>query len=148
MSVFKATLRTALALGIGILVAFVTIMLIEQVSHFIFPVPTDIDWQDSSASTQYMSQLPAMALILVLLAWCSGIVLGILSASWIARRVRGRFALAIGSLISLAAIANMAMLPHPIWFMSLAAIALPSVTFGCWWALKRKKTVNLGGNHE
>jgi hypothetical protein len=42
----------------------------------------------------------------------------------------------------------MAMLPHPIWFMSLAAIALPSVTFGCWWALKRKKTVNLGGNHE
>ena len=96
MSVFKATLRTALALGIGILVAFVTIMLIEQVSHFIFPVPTDIDWQDSSASTQYMSQLPAMALILVLLAWCSGIVLGILSASWIARRVRGRFALAIG----------------------------------------------------
>jgi len=148
MNVFKATFRTALALGLGILVAFVTIMLIEQISHYIFPIPANIDWQDSTASTQYMSQLPAMALLLVLFAWCSGIILGILSASWIARRVRGRFALAIGSLIGVGAIANMLMLPHPIWFMALTAVGLPTVTFGCWWFLKRKKQPDLGGSHE
>ncbi len=148
MSVFKATLRTSLALGIGILVAFVTIMLIEQISHYFFPLPSNIDWGDSTASTQYMSQLPAMALLLVLFAWCSGISLGIVSASWIARRVRGRFALAIGSLIGIGAIANMLMLPHPIWFMSLTAIVLPAVTFGCWWLLKGKKKSNIGGSHE
>ena len=71
MSAFRATLRTSLALGLGILVAFVTIMLIEQISHHIFPLPADIDWQDSTASTQYMSQLPFMALLLVIvcLVW-------------------------------------------------------------------------------
>ncbi len=148
MSAFRATLRTSLALGLGILVAFVTIMLIEQISHHIFPLPADIDWQDSTASTQYMSQLPFMALLLVLFAWCGGVILGILTASWIARRVRGRFALAIGCLIGIAAIANMLMLPHPVWFMSLTALVLPTVTFGCWWLLKRKKKTDLGANHE
>ncbi len=148
MSALKATLRTSLALGLGILVAFVTIMLIEQISHHIFPLPADIDWQDSTATTQYMNQLPFMALLLVLFAWSSGIILGILSASWIARRVRGRFALAIGSMIGIGAIANMLMLPHPIWFMSLTALVLPVVTFCCWWLLKRQKKTDLGASHE
>ncbi len=148
MSVFKATLRTSLALGVGILVAFVTIMLIERISHSFFPLPANIDWGDSTASTRYMSQLPPMALILVLFAWCCGISLGIASASWIARRVRGRFALAIGSLIGIGAIANMLMLPHPLWFMVLTAIVLPSVTFCCWWLLKAKKKSVTGERHE
>ncbi len=146
MSHLKATLRTALALVLGLLVAFVTIMLIEQVSHMIFPLPNDIDWNDSSAATQFMNQLPVAALLLVLFAWCSGIILGILTAAWIARRVRGRFVLAIGGFISIAAIANMWMLPHPIWFMALTMVMLPAVSFWTWWQFKPKK--RQGVSHE
>lgn len=137
MSVIRATLRTSMALVIGILVAFITIMCVEQIAHLLFPLSVDLGQQDTSASTQYMKNLPVISLLMVQLAWCMGIALGIFSAALVARQVRGRFALAIGTLISGSALATMLLLPHPLWFIVLSAICLPVVSLGCWWCLKR-----------
>lgn len=133
-----ALLRTTLALLAGVVVTFLTISAVEQLGHILYRAPAGLDWQDSSAVSAYLKQLPVGALLLVLAGWLLGIFTGLTAATLLAGRCRGRFALAIGALVFLGAISNFYLLPHPMWLMVLSLIMIPLVTVVCWWALKKR----------
>ena len=63
---------------------------------------------------------------------------GLTAATTLAGRCRGRFALAIGSLVFLGAVSNFYLLPHPMWLIVLSLIMIPLVAVLCWWALKKR----------
>ncbi|MDZ7867934.1 MAG: hypothetical protein U5L02_01815 [Rheinheimera sp.] len=133
-----ALLRTTLALLAGVVVTFFTISAIEQLGHILYRAPAGLDWQDSSAVSAYLKQLPVGALLLVLAGWLLGIFTGLTAATMLAGRCRGRFALAIGSLVFVGALSNFYLLPHPLWLMVLSLILIPLVALICWWALKKR----------
>jgi hypothetical protein len=133
-----ALLRTTLALLAGVVVTFFTISAVEQLGHILYRAPAGLDWQDSSAVSAYLKQLPAGALLLVLAGWLLGIFTGLTAATMLAGRCRGRFALAIGSLVFLGAVSNFYLLPHPMWLIVLSLIMIPLVAVLCWWALKKR----------
>lgn len=133
-----ALLRTTLALLAGVVVTFFTISAVEQLGHILYRAPAELDWQDSSAVSAYLKQLPAGALLLVLAGWLLGIFTGLTAATMLAGRCRGRFALAIGSLVFLGAVSNFYLLPHPMWLIVLSLIMIPLVAVLCWWALKKR----------
>ncbi len=133
-----ALLRTTLALLAGVVVTFFTISAVEQLGHILYRAPAGLDWQDSSAVSAYLKQLPAGALLLVLAGWLLGIFTGLTAATMLAGRCRGRFALATGSLVFLGAVSNFYLLPHPLWLMVLSLILIPLVAVLCWWALKKR----------
>ncbi len=133
-----ALLRTILALLAGVVVTFFTISAVGQLGHILYRIPAELDWQDSSAVSAYLKQLPVGALLLVLAGWLLGIFTGMTAATLLAGRSRGRFALAIGSLVFLGAVSNFYLRPHPMWLMVLSLITIPLVTLLCWWALKKR----------
>lgn len=133
-----ALLRTTLALLAGLVVTFFTISAVEQLGHLLYRAPAGLDWQDSSAVTAYLKQLPVGALLLVLLGWLSGVFTGMTAATLIAGRCRGRFALTIGTVVLLGAVSNFYLLPHPWWLMVLSVITIPAVSVICWWVLKKR----------
>ncbi len=133
-----ALLRTVLALLAGVVVTFFTISAVEQLGHILYRAPVGLDWQDSSAVSAYLRQSPVGALLLVLAGWLLGIFTGLTAATLLAGRCRGRFALAIGSLVFLGAVSNFYLLPHPMWLMVLSLLMIPLVALLCWWALKKR----------
>ncbi len=133
-----ATLRTTLALLAGVVVTFFTISAVEQLGHILYRAPAGLDWQDSSAVSAYLKQLPAGALLLVLAGWLLGILAGMTAACLLAGRCRGRFALTIGTLVFVGALSNFYLLPHPVWMMALSLMAIPLLSYLSWWLLKKR----------
>jgi hypothetical protein len=132
------TLRTTLALLAGVVVTFFTIAAVEQLGHLLYRAPEGLDWQDSSAASAYLKQLPVGALLLVLSGWLLGIFTGMAAATVLAGRCRGRFALSIGGLVLLGAASNFYMLPHPLWLMVLSLLMIPLLSYFSWWILKKR----------
>ena len=119
-------LRKISAVLLGVLLAFATVMLIEWISHQIYPLPPGLDFKDPEQVRLFTSNLPLGALLLVLLGWLLGTITGGLTASHVARERPLVFASIIGAVMMAATIANLAMIPHPTWF-SIAAIMVIGV---------------------
>jgi len=134
----SATLRTTLALLAGIATTFLTISAVEQLGHFVFPLPSAADMHDSTVVAAYIKQLPVLALLMVLAGWGLGILTGMTIASIIAGRPRGRFALTCGGLVTMGAAANFYMVPHPQWLVWLSLTLLPLVSYGGWRVLRAR----------
>lgn len=133
----KAVARTTFALLMGILVTIAVIVLMETFTGWLFPSPMPADMADPAVATDYMQQLPTMALLLVLLGWLLSITAGVWSAAVVAGRSRGRFALSIGTLVFVGCIANFFQLPHPTWFVALTLATVPVLAWLNWWVARR-----------
>lgn len=118
-------LKKILALLIGLMVSIGTIALLEQFSHWLYPPSSTPDWQDPSAVAAYMQSLPVVAYLLVLLAWFSGVVTGIVVATLLVKRVSRLFVVVITAMVWLATLANIYMIPHPVWVAATALLLLP-----------------------
>ena len=115
-------MRIALGVGAGIVVAFLCILGIELVGHMIFPPPADFDINNREQMERLMEQAPAGALLLLLVAWFIGALLGALTADRIARRGLAGWAIAL--LVIAGGVWTMLLIPHPAWIWALG-IALP-----------------------
>lgn len=131
-------LKKILALLIGLIVSISTIALLEQFSHWLYPPSTTPDWQDPSAVAAYMQSLPVAAYLLVLLAWASGVVTGIVVATLLVKRVSRLFVVTITGMVWLATLANIYMIPHPAWVAAAALLLLPAVGWLSGHFLKRR----------
>ena len=59
-------LRNFAAILLGVVTAFVTIMLIDMLNHFFYPPPPGLDFTDSAAIEPYLATLPVLAFLLIL----------------------------------------------------------------------------------
>lgn len=115
-------LRTVLGIVAGVVLAFVVIMALEMVSFVAFPPPAGLDPADPEDVKRIAAAAPMAAKVLVVFCWFAGALAG----GWLARRLsRTSWAgWVIAGLIAVSGIANVLMIPHPLW-MQIAAVAAP-----------------------
>jgi hypothetical protein len=118
----EETMRIALGVLAGAVVAFICIFAIEVVGHMIFPPPADFDINDRAQMERLMETVPPGALALVLVAWFTGALLGAWTADKVARRGLAGWIVAL--LVICGGVWTMLLIPHPAWIWALG-IALP-----------------------
>jgi len=101
----------------GLALAFVLIMVLEMVSSYAFAPPA-LDPSDPEAAKEMMRRMPAVGFLSVLAIYFVSTFVGGFTAAKISREAWAAWVVA--AFILVAAIANVVMLPHPIWFTVLA----------------------------
>ncbi len=112
----RAVIRSVLAVLVGAIVAGILIAVVEAIGHLVYPPPPGIDPTDPESLRTAIGSVPVGALVAVLVAWAIGTFAG----SWLAARIAGRAGMAHGMVVGLlmlaAGVANMLIIPHPLWF--------------------------------
>ena len=119
-----AIARSVLGVVIGIFVAVVVVGALESIGHLIFPPPPGIDLQDSEALKTIIDQLPLGAIVMVLVAWGAGSLIGGFTAAAVAGRAQVVHGLIVGGIQMSFGLLTMIMIPHPIWFMVAAVLVV------------------------
>lgn len=116
--------RLMAAVLMGLIVAFAITFAIELLNSRIYPLPPGTDYRDAASMRAALATLPPQALIGVLVGWFVAAV----ASAWVAMRIaRGdrRPVWLLGLLLLVAAIANMTLFPHPIWFWVIGVALYP-----------------------
>ena len=133
--------RSIVAVIVGFVAASAVMLLIESINgHVLYPELGKLaeGMTDKEAIRALMASAPAGALMVVLVGWALGGLLGGLFAAWIGRSAPVAHALVLGGLLTLAGIANNLMLPPPAWFwIASLLVFLPATYVGARLASKR-----------
>ncbi|MDQ6801104.1 MAG: hypothetical protein M3041_09735 [Acidobacteriota bacterium] len=98
----------------GIIVAVLVVEIAELAVHYLYPPPPGYNMRDMNDVKKFVATLPLLAMMLVLIGWAIGTVLGTFVASKIGRsRIP---AYVVGGLLLVGGIANAVMIPQPVWF--------------------------------
>ena len=109
----------------GLVAAFAVIALTQRLGHVVHPPPADLDVSDVEAFREYTANMPITALLFVLIAYYAGSLAGTFVAGWIAGFRTLIYAGVIGGIVLAGTIANLAVIPHPLWFSVLAVAGIP-----------------------
>jgi hypothetical protein len=115
--------RTILGILAGLVVAWLAMTICEFASLFLHRPPVGLDLGDPQALAAHIAAAPLSAMLVVVVGWALAAFVGAWVAARIARHRRAA-ALVIGLLVLAGVIANIAMIPHPLW-MTVAGLALP-----------------------
>jgi hypothetical protein len=115
--------RTILGILAGLVVAWLAMTVCEFASLFLHRPPAGLDLRDPQALAAHIAAAPLSAMLVVVVGWALAAFVGAWVAARIARHRRAA-ALVIGLLVLAGVIANIAMIPHPLW-MTVAGLALP-----------------------
>ena len=117
-------IRNPIAVIAGLVIAFVLILLVEKIGHTIYPPPADLDFSDPDAVRPYIATLPVFALLFPMFAWFIGTFVGSVVACLLGTARPIIFAGVVGVLVLAATIANLIVIPHPLWFSILSVIGI------------------------
>ncbi|MDH3373783.1 MAG: hypothetical protein OER22_14215 [Gammaproteobacteria bacterium] len=126
-------IRNAAGIIAGLITAFALIWLIEKVGHTIYPPPPDLDFSDPDAIRPYIATLPIIALLFPMFAWFIGTFAGSLVGSLIGTAKPLLFCTVVGGIVLAATIANLIVIPHPLWF---SIISVLGIVASAWLALQ------------
>ena len=108
--------RSVGAVIAGLVAAMFFIVCVEAVRAVVYPPAPGIDLHDIEACKAHIAKLPADAFRIAVAGWGLAVLVG----SWVESRLGpGRHPAhgnVVGSILLFAAVANMLMLPYPIWF--------------------------------
>ena len=113
----------------GILVAVGLVWIIESAGHTIYPPPPNLDFTDTEAVRLYISGLPLGAFVFIGGAWFLGTLGGTVVACYVGNAAPRIFAMIVGALMLVATAANLAMIPHPLWF---SVSGIVGIIFAAW----------------
>ena len=129
--------KKIMALVGGVVVGFIMVIVFEYINHLIFPPPADMDPMDIESVKAFMKEIPVGALI--------GIWFGWMISAFIAGFVSGKIdkinwknnGYIIATVLLVASIVNMYLIPHPIWMVVITIIGyLPFTLAGSTLAVK------------
>ncbi|HTF56113.1 MAG TPA: hypothetical protein VK661_02500 [Planctomycetota bacterium] len=127
--------RGILATVGGLVAAAIVLMIFQKVGHWIYPMPAGLDVKNKEAMGAWISQLPLGAFLLLLAGYAVGSLAGGATAALIGGTLRP--ALVTGGVLMLMGIANLLMIPHPIWLaVTSLALYLPLAWLGAKMMLK------------
>ena len=135
-----AMIRSVVPVLAGLVVAFSGVAGGEFLGQKLFPVPPDVDLSTPAAIKTDMEQgmSPTGALASVLLSWGFATVVGSYLAALFAPRAKLTHGMVVGAIFLAATIANLMLLPHPLWMWVLGvAEILPAAYLGSWLAQPR-----------
>ena len=107
------------------------IMAVQALGVRLYPPPPGTDFTDPAELAALTAQMPLGALLMVELSYAAGSLAGGALVGLVApARTRGPL-LVVGGLLTLAGFANLAALPHPLWFAVLSTLTyVPCVFLG------------------
>ncbi|MBT8253088.1 MAG: hypothetical protein HKN00_07640 [Flavobacteriaceae bacterium] len=108
-------MKNVLAVVIGLLSAFVTIMALEYLSTVLFPLPEGADPTDLEWLKNNLESIPGGAMITVAIAHLIGIIIGMFVATLIAKKTLIP-AYIVGVILLVGTIMNLIVIPHQTWF--------------------------------
>ncbi len=127
-------IRSVLAVIAGLVAAMVFVVGTEMVWAVVYPPAPGVDPHDIEACKAHIAKLSADAFVIAVAGWG----LAVLAGSWVATRLgTGRHAahgIVVSSILLVAAVANMLMLPYPVGFWVGNLVAFPAATYlGATW---------------
>jgi hypothetical protein len=132
------------AVIVGLLVAMGVLMITEFIGHKIYPfAPPDL--MDKQKLVEFVASLPPMALAFPLLGGALGSLIGGLIATLLSKKYMEGFislrpALMVGLIMTILAVLNLVMIPHPYWYLAATFIAyIPFAYIGAKLALTSGK---------
>ncbi len=114
---------------LGIIAAGVIVAIVEALGHTVYPIPPDVDFNDSVQFGNYVKSLPIGAFLFVAGGWTLATLGGALLACFIAKEKPFVYSGIVGGFILVATVANLMMIPHPLWFSVSALIAIAVMTY-------------------
>ncbi len=111
----------------GLFTAFAVVLLVESVSHLIWPPPEGLAQLPREEQLVAIAKLPPGALVSVLVAWCAGLLCGGSVARSLSHGSRLPPAIVAGLLVT-ASLAMVVTIPHPGWFLVSALVSLTACT--------------------
>ena len=122
----RSIARSVIAVVLALILALALIIGIELVSSMLHPLPPGLDPGDPEVLKGHVVRYPPWVLLLAGLGWG----LTTLLSAWLATRLGAQrhaaHGILVGSILLVAAIANMLMLPYPMWFWILNLVVLPA----------------------
>lgn len=131
-------MKVFLATFIGLVVAFFSIALLEPIGHALFPVPFKVDPSNLEELKANMHLIPTGAYICVAVAHGLGLLFGLTVARLIEKENLSPIFIIAGFML-FGTIANLFMLPHPVWFGILDVVAVAGVATLTILYLRKKK---------
>ena len=136
--------RNVIAVVVGMFVGMATNMAIVVMNMAIYPMPEGVDFNNTAGLTEYIDNLPFLALLIVLVAHLSQAFVG----GWVAARISANrlvtVALIVGVLSLAGGIYNMTSMPLPSWML----IEMPLYLVAAWSAAKLEQKRRHYGDTE
>ena len=126
-------MRNVLGAVAGIATAVLTVMLMDWLSHTVYPFPDGLEVTDSGAMSAHIAAAPIAALLLVLAGNLIATFDGTFVACLIGRAPRYIYALLITVLMLAGTASNLIIIPHPTWF---SVSAVVGIIASAWLAMK------------
>lgn len=130
-------IRKIAAVVVGILLTSLVVGLVQQLGHYLYPLPAGTDPNDSEAIKKYVENAPFLAVFFVIISYAAGAFTGGFVSTKIANDGKKIYALIIGVLFLFTSIYMMVTIPSPIWFWILGIAVWSLVLVG--WKLALKK---------
>jgi hypothetical protein len=119
---------------LGLLAAGLVVALVEGLGQWAFPPPAGFD-----PKAPDLSLVPLPAILSVALAWVLGPLTGGLVATWVGKPKGPVPALVVGMVFLAADIANLVLIPSPLWLWVVGLLApLPAAWLGFAWARRHR----------
>ncbi len=126
-------IRNVAAIIGGIVIAFLTVMLVDMLNHTIYPPPPGLDFSNPEATRPYLDTLPIGAFLLIMASSVVAAFVGTLVASFASTVRSQNCAIIVGGMVFAATVANFIAIPHPMW---LAIATLLGVVVSAWAAMR------------
>jgi hypothetical protein len=110
-------LRKIIGAIAGIVAAMLIFMVFEKINSGRFPLPPGVDPADHEAVTAYAQTLPSSTFITLLAGWATGSFICGLLIRIISKSADKIPAYIAGLFLTTAAIVDLILLPHPMWFI-------------------------------
>jgi len=131
-------LRRILSVLAGIVVFGIVVMVFDEISHQLYPMPEGVAMDNREAMAEYIAAAPTSAMVVVVLGWVLGAFAGAFAGVKIAPDQHRLVAGIVGGIAFAGTAANLVMLPHPVW-MAVAGLAGIAVAAHLAWKLGVRK---------
>lgn len=135
-------IRKIVAVMAGCIATSIAVGLIQQLGHYLYPLPSGTDPNDVDAIKRYIENAPFMALFFVIISYAVGALAGGFTSTIIANDGKKIYATVVGTVFLIISVYMMAVIPSPVWFWILGMTAWVLVLAGY---LLAKKTAS--NNH-
>ena len=125
-SSMNPTIRSALVLLAGVVVAVLVVVLVDTLVGSMYPLPEGTDLNDPARMRAAIAAMPASAFVLLLAGWVVAAAAGSYLAARLARRSPALHGLIVAIFVLIATVANLAAIPHPMWLWPAAILLIPA----------------------
>lgn len=127
--------RKIAAFVLGVLTLGMTVLVLQQMSALLHPLPEGLDPMDpadAEAFRTHVSAMPTAAWVVAMLSEVVGAFAGALVAGWISRDWARGLSGAVVGLGLLGSVMNWTAFPHPAWFIGAQLVLYPVALVGAW----------------